>query len=371
MRKLLAILMTVVMGASAVPAFAFEFIPNEQAAEDTAQPGSGADGANGETDFGNSMPDMETIPATQAPALPEETIAPASEAPALPEQDTEPEQTAEPEQEAEPEQVSAQSVTETRYAKVVTENGTLNMRAEASADAKIIKRLSKGTVVTVVDTIDGWLQIDCDGTVGYVMSRFMEAYEALPYTPITKADEGEAVVRFKEALQRLGYLKAEDVNKYFDKSMENALTKVQLMNGLALDSTAVSAEMQALVDWNRIVKGKSGYLDTATSPETGLSISIFCWDSAGMIYADDEAVKVEITYAVQASGGQPPYDITVSKSLTGTGAAYGDEVSSPFSQIWRTDTDRLYIYATVADASGNTAEACAPFRYNMPDISTD
>lgn len=368
MRKMLAMILTFVMAASATPALAFSFIPNEQAAQeaatqapvatDAAEPAAGDGAAQGETASATEaplLPEATMIPATEAPLQASETIAPATEAPLLEEED----------------QVPTQSAAETRYAKVATQSGTLNMRAEAKKDAKIVKKIARGTVVTVVEDLGDWMQIDYKGNIGYVMSSFMEAYDELPYAPITKENEGEAVMRFKETLQRLGYIKEEDVNKYFDKAMENALTKVQLMNGLALDAAVVSTEMQALVDWNMIVKGKSGYLDTATDSETGLSVSIYCWDSGGMIYADDMAVKVQITYAVQASGGQPPYAISVHKSLTGTGAAYGDEVTSPFSHIWREDTDRLYIYATVVDAAGNTVEACAPFRYVMPEIDVD
>lgn len=258
-----------------------------------------------------------------------------------------------------------------RYAEVVTAKGTLNLRAEAKDSAKILDRLARGSIVYILEDHGEWTKIRHEETTGYVMTSFLSEFKAFAFTPITKEDQGDAVLTFKRTLSSLGYLKSEDINQRFDAAMEAALTKLQLMNGVALDPQAVSPELQALIAWGMVVKGKTGYLDTATEQESGLTVSIFCWDSGGILYEKDQSVKLEVSFAAQASGGLPPYTITVAKSLGAGGAAYGDVVASPFTHIWSPTTERIYVYATAVDAAGNTVTACAPFRYNLPSRYTD
>lgn len=252
-----------------------------------------------------------------------------------------------------------------RYAEVTTEKGTLNLRTEPKDSAKVLKRLERGSIVQILGDYGDWTEILYGERSGYVMSKFLTEIEELPYPLITKEDTGDAVLAFKRAMHQLGYLKSEEINTRFDMAMELALTKMQLMNGVALNPEAVTPELQALVEWGKIVKAKSGYLDTATDQDSGLTVSIFCWDSAGTLYEADKSVKLKISFAAQATGGVPPYTITVKKSLGG-GEAYGDEVTSPFSHIWSPTSDCLYVYATAVDAAGNTVTACAPFRYTLP-----
>lgn len=263
--------------------------------------------------------------------------------------------------------LEGQSAEAVRYAEVATEKGTLNFRSAAKDDAKILDKIPRGTIVRIVEDNGEWTQIQYGKQTGYVMTSFLKEYLEYPYSLITKEDEGEAVLAFKRILHDLDYLKSDDINKRYDNAMEAALTKLQLMNNIALDPETVTPELQALVEWGMITKGKSGYLDTATDKETGLTVSIFCWDSAGMLYEKDKSVKLDISFATQATGGQAPYTITVTKSLSGGGAQSGDVVTSPFSHIWGLDTERVYVYATATDAVGNTVTACAPFRYSMPE----
>lgn len=253
------------------------------------------------------------------------------------------------------------------YAKVATQKGTLNMRKEANDKAEVLQKLAKGTIVQVLEENGDWTQIQYKKHTGYVMTSFLEMMDSLPYTPLSRGDKSEAVLTFKRAMHKLEYLKADEINSTFDLPMELALTRMQLMNGVALDPQTVSPELQALLAWDLLVKGKSGYLDTATDKDSGLMVSIFCWDIGGTLYEEDQAVKVKIAFAAQAAGGMPPYTVTVRKSLSGSGGEReGDEVSSPFSHIWTQSTDRVYVYATAVDAAGNTVTAVSPFRYTLP-----
>jgi|GEM_PF-2140058 len=254
-----------------------------------------------------------------------------------------------------------------RYAKVATQKGTLNMRAQAKDNAKILARLPKGTIVCIVEDGGEWTEILYKGRAGYVKASFLTEIAELPYSLITKEETGDTVLAFKRKLYKLGYLKADDVNTRFDAAMVTALTKAQLMNGVALNPEAIVPELQALMDWGMITKYKSGYLETATDKVSGLTVSIFCWDTGGTLYEEDKSVKVGISFAAQAAGGQPPYTVSVRKSLSARGGEQsGDVVTSPFSQIWSQNSDRLYIFATAVDAAGNSVTACAPFRFTMP-----
>lgn len=261
------------------------------------------------------------------------------------------------------------SVDAIRYAEVVTPKGTLNMRAEAKDGTKIINHLSKGSIVTILEDKGEWTKINYQGKTGYVKTSFLQEIKELPYSLITKETEGEAVLAFKRKLCNLGYLKSDDINKRFDKAMEIALIKLQLQNEIELNPTAVTSELQALLEWGKIAKGKSGYYGTATDTDSGLVAAIFCWDSGGTLYEEDKSVKVEVTFAAQATGGHPPYTITVKKSLGSEQS--GDEVTSPFSFIWSQTTECIYLYAVVVDSAGNTATASTPFRYTLPERYSD
>ncbi len=255
-----------------------------------------------------------------------------------------------------------------RYARVATEKGTLNMRSEAKDKAEVLSKLPKGAIVVVLENLEEWTKVLYKSKTGYVKAGFLDEITELPYTTITKDSDGALVLAFKKALRKLEYLKSEEVNKKFDAAMEKALMKIQLLNGVELNPGAVSPELQALMEWGMLRKGKSGYIETNEDEETGLSVSIFCWDTAGVLFEDEKTIRVEVTFAAQAMGGQPPYTVTVRKSISGGrgGEAYGDEVTSPFSHIWTESTDCIYLYATAVDAAGNTVTACTPFRYAIP-----
>ncbi len=50
----------------------------------------------------------------------------------------------------------------------------LYFREEADADGEVIARLSQGTVVTVIDTDDGWAKVRWDGKEGYLATEYLK-----------------------------------------------------------------------------------------------------------------------------------------------------------------------------------------------------
>lgn len=259
----------------------------------------------------------------------------------------------------------------TQYAEVATDKGTLNMREYARDNANILQKLPRGAIVEILSQEGDWAEILYRGNTGYVKASFLQRITNLPYTVITPGSDGEDILAFKRILHKMEYLKSDDINKNFDWKMENALVKMQLMNDVTLNPAAVTPELQALIEWGMIKNGKSGSVDTETDGASGLTVSIFCWDTGGILYDDDKAVKVQITHAAQATGGTPPYTIIVKKSVTGAGEASADYVTNPFSHIIYSNDDVLYVYATATDAEGNTVTACAPFSYTLPSRYTD
>ncbi|MDR1262041.1 MAG: SH3 domain-containing protein [Oscillospiraceae bacterium] len=258
----------------------------------------------------------------------------------------------------------------TLYASVSTKSGTLNLRQKAESKSKVLAKLASGAVVRVIaiitETESQWTQVIYKDNIGYVMTKYLKFITELPYTPLLSGEKSAEILAFKQALRRLGYIKSDDVNSKYDAPMEIALTKMQLMNKLPLNPTVVTADAQALVEWGLICKYRSGYLQSITDAASGLSASIFVWDVSGTLYDADEAVNVKLSYGAQAAGGQPPYNISVRKSLSADGAAYAEMVSDPFYQMWTKSIDRLYVYATVTDAAGHTVTVCAPYKYTLP-----
>lgn len=82
-------------------------------------------------------------------------------------------------------------------AKVYAESGsTVRMRSEPSASAKVLKQIPIGTFIDIIEEGEEWCKIGCDGTVGYMMTKFIKkeqtAQEDAYYVRIKCASENEA-----------------------------------------------------------------------------------------------------------------------------------------------------------------------------------
>lgn len=253
-----------------------------------------------------------------------------------------------------------------RYALVNTKKGTLNLRKTASKNGKVTGRLPNQVTVAVLAVEGDWIKVHYGTKTGYVMASYLTEVEELPFETLQPGDKGDEVKKLKQQLKKLGYLQSKQVNDKYDAALEKALQKLQLLNGFPQTAVA-DADVQAFVFWGKVMTDKSGYSGTATDEVSGLTASIFCWDSGGMLYEEDQAVRVKISFVTQVSGGQPPYDITVQKAVSSRAdTTSGDDVKSPFTYVWKNETGPLYLLAIVEDADGNTVTARARFNYTLP-----
>ena len=55
-----------------------------------------------------------------------------------------------------------------------TTDAGLRLRADASTSSAIYRLLSKGTKLTILDTLDGWYRVSCaDGVKGFVSADYL------------------------------------------------------------------------------------------------------------------------------------------------------------------------------------------------------
>ncbi|ULT54389.1 SH3 domain-containing protein [Neobacillus drentensis] len=84
------------------------------------------------------------------------------------------------------EQINGEKVV--KYVDVIY-GSSLNMRASASANAAIITKLARGTVVTVLSEDNGWAKVTANGLTGYVSTRYLSV--TAPFNPNTTASSTE------------------------------------------------------------------------------------------------------------------------------------------------------------------------------------
>ncbi len=257
-----------------------------------------------------------------------------------------------------------------RFSEIITKSGTLNLRKKADGSSKIVAKLPNQAKVRVLEKSGDWTHVAFGTKTGYVKTSYLSPIAEIPYETLSPGDKGDKVLALKKQMRKFGYLKSEEVNMRFDPTMEKALHKLQMINGIEL-SADITPELQALIHWGNLRTCKSGYSGTATDKDSGLTVTIFCWDSGGKLYEEDESVKVNINFVAQAMGGTPPYTVTVSKTLDADdGAESGDTVTSPFSFVYKSDCAGVYLWAVAEDANGNKVTTKARFRYKLPERYT-
>ncbi|WP_084797819.1 SH3 domain-containing protein [Neobacillus mesonae] len=77
-----------------------------------------------------------------------------------------------------------------KYVNVIY-GSSLNMRAAASANADVITKLARGTLVTVLSEANGWSQVTANGKTGYVSSQYLS--DTAPFNPNTTGPSIEKV----------------------------------------------------------------------------------------------------------------------------------------------------------------------------------
>ena len=86
----------------------------------------------------------------------------------------------------------------TQLARVTTT--TLKVRTEASIEAAVLGLVPEGDMLTVTETLDGWLKVDAEEGEGYVAADYVETYTEYPHAESIQ-EEAERLAR-EEAARR-------------------------------------------------------------------------------------------------------------------------------------------------------------------------
>ena len=74
------------------------------------------------------------------------------------------------------------------------------MRTEASTEAAVLGLVPGGDILTVTETLDGWLKVDAEEGEGYVAADYVETYTEYPHAESVQ-EEAERLAR-EEAARR-------------------------------------------------------------------------------------------------------------------------------------------------------------------------
>lgn len=139
---------------------------------------------------------------------------------------------------------SSLAASRTRY--VFTENGkNLNVRNYPGKKGKVIARLPNGSVVSMVEDLGDWVEIELDDNTGYVMARFL-----------TDKKPAEAESQWKNTSKTM-YIKTGNRGKlHLRKEASRKSRSLGLYaNGTEVRVSAVSTQWAKV-----IVSGKDGYM---------------------------------------------------------------------------------------------------------------
>ena len=86
-------------------------------------------------------------------------------------------------------------------AKVTTASGSLNLRAESSASAKVMTTIPRNTVIEIHEVLGDWCRTAYKGNLGYVMTSFLTFINADTATPSPAPEIPEGTVLAKVTTQ--------------------------------------------------------------------------------------------------------------------------------------------------------------------------
>lgn len=122
----------------------------------------------------------------------------------------------------------------TQLARVTTT--TLKVRTEASTDAAVLGLVPEGDILTVTETLDGWLKVDVEEGEGYVAADYVETYTEYPHAESIQ-EEIERLAR-EEAARRAAQ-EAEERRK--EAEQQAAAQKKAAANATSKASTSGNA----------------------------------------------------------------------------------------------------------------------------------
>ena len=91
-----------------------------------------------------------------------------------------------------------------RY-QVTTKTDPLNMRAEPGLSGLIMTTIPKGTVITVLQTRDGWGKVQYGSVIGYCAMEWLTLVQDAPVTPVTTPDPTPSTVNDPKANEKTIY----------------------------------------------------------------------------------------------------------------------------------------------------------------------
>ncbi|MBQ1946451.1 MAG: SH3 domain-containing protein [Clostridia bacterium] len=157
---------------------------------------------------------------------------------------------------------------ETPWARVTTEQGSLNLRAKGSSGAKILDTIPRHEIIPVLEKGSVWSKVEYDGTTGYVKNSFLTFLSKHPNAG--KEEEKEdtsATVNPNEALddtlidlndpKAVKALPAGASTKMYKGCSEKADVLATILRG---EYVVLLSQGE---DWSRVeYEGKMGYLPT-------------------------------------------------------------------------------------------------------------
>ncbi|MCM3670599.1 SH3 domain-containing protein [Mesobacillus maritimus] len=142
-----------------------------------------------------------------------------------------------------------QPFAETQYVNV--SSGSLNLREEASTNAKVIAGLANGTQVNVLAVDNGWAKIQANGKTGYVSSQFLGEEKASSKTETSAPAPAKPVAT---------------TTKYVNVSTSLNLRASASTSSKVLSSLSNGTSVKVLSEangWSKVTAGgKTGYVST-------------------------------------------------------------------------------------------------------------
>ena len=193
----------------------------------------------------------------------------------------------------------------TSYALVTTSGGSLNLRAEASSNAKVLVTIPNAATVLVHSRGTDWCSVTYSGTSGYVMTKFLTFFSSGPTNSPTPDDEendpsqykrtlkkgmtGEDVTWVQGRLLELGYTPSSN-GTYDDKTIA-AVKAFQGQNGLSTDGLAGSQTFAMLRSSN-----------ARRADDTPLNYTTLRVDDEGEAVTSMQKALKELGYNVTVNG---------------------------------------------------------------------
>ena len=164
----------------------------------------------------------------------------------------------------------------TQLARVTTT--TLKVRTEASTEAAVLGLVPGGDILTVTETLDGWLKVDAEEGEGYVAADYVETYTEYPHAESIQ-EEAERLAR-EEAARRAAQ-EAEARRKAAEQ--QAAAQKKAAAKQSTNHTTAGNATSKASTSGNA-ASGNSGTGASASDASLGRQIADYGLQFVGYPY---------------------------------------------------------------------------------------